>query len=479
MSPHPISRALLAALASAGLLAGYGVSGAAPVEATAGAVLVATPAAKAAEAPAAPTAETLRRFAQSRPEWLKRQAFRAPKPVARTARRSLDPNSVDPAHDPSGRLRAALQAVQAMSGVDDQHRTSASAQLQTQIGTAAITPARPTWVYRPRTDVSQNLTPPRSTNQFRLIGRNPALGSSTLTIEVPIVPIRVITHNGRVFDPAITHTAAGAVEPVLARLRRSPLFSDFSYYVNGKAMGHGQYLDSFVRAGLAEFTRPGGVAPNYHIVLQYRVEPPVEVRLSANEWVELKTPTTDRRYIRVLNDALLTAIAQQIPIRDRNWNREDLPIFITSQVISSEPSNISGTVPLAGELYTYIKVSGGDQTVGFASIVEGDEDAVGADMAEVSRLLLKAYFAGEFADVQPVYTCRVMDEDSLYDGYPYLYDEDGTRLTRFKVPSSTGAPFVLSNMPFVTWYDPTGPSTSLHGRYSFTGEFPIPCAPAK
>jgi len=95
------------------------------------------------------------------------------------------------------------------------------------------------------------VTSSRDGNQYQgvFVGRSPLNhGSRTTTIPAFIVPIKIKTSDGHVFDPSATDSTCLSSKVPLTVFKNSPLFQPVAFTMNGVSVGTTQYSDAFERA---------------------------------------------------------------------------------------------------------------------------------------------------------------------------------------------------------------------------------------
>jgi hypothetical protein len=104
---------------------------------------------------------------------------------------------------------------------------------------------------------------------YRMVGTDPTTAQAHQSSTVPstVIPIIFTFHDGSVFDPTTVDKHCSAAGSADSLTMASPIFQDFNYVVGGTSVGNTQYVDFFQRANFWHFTKPGGVNPNYHVLL--------------------------------------------------------------------------------------------------------------------------------------------------------------------------------------------------------------------
>ena len=99
-----------------------------------------------------------------------------------------------------------------------------------------------------------------------LVGRSPFFhGARTTTIPAFIVPIKIKTSDGHVFDPSVADSTCLSSKVPLTVFQNSPLFKSVAFTMNGVSVGTTQYADAFERA---EFWQSVSVTGNrFHTML--------------------------------------------------------------------------------------------------------------------------------------------------------------------------------------------------------------------
>ncbi len=99
-----------------------------------------------------------------------------------------------------------------------------------------------------------------------IVGRS-ALAHGARTINVPtfIVPVKIHTPDGSLFDPSVADSTCLGGKVPLTVTQNSPLFESVAFTMNGTSIGTTQYADAFLRA---EFWQNVSVTGNrFHVML--------------------------------------------------------------------------------------------------------------------------------------------------------------------------------------------------------------------
>ena len=95
------------------------------------------------------------------------------------------------------------------------------------------------------------VTSSRDSNQYSgvVVGRSPFFhGARTTTIPAFIVPVKIKTSDGHVFDPSAADSTCLSGKVPLTVFQNSPLFQSVAFTMNGVGVGTTQYADAFERA---------------------------------------------------------------------------------------------------------------------------------------------------------------------------------------------------------------------------------------
>ncbi|HEY6300786.1 MAG TPA: hypothetical protein VIW95_14190 [Candidatus Binatus sp.] len=96
-----------------------------------------------------------------------------------------------------------------------------------------------------------SVTASRDSNTYQgvVVGRSPFFhGARTTTIPTFIVPVKIKTSDGHVFDPSVTDSTCLSGKEPLTVFQNSPLFQPVAFTMNGVGVGTTQYADAFERA---------------------------------------------------------------------------------------------------------------------------------------------------------------------------------------------------------------------------------------
>jgi len=114
---------------------------------------------------------------------------------------------------------------------------------------------------------------------YQMVGQDPtqALSNATTSLATPVIPVILTFPDGTVFDPTVADTTCSKPGIPLSLMLASPLFGSSAYALGGTTVGTTQYVDFFQRANLWKYTKPGGVNPNYHVLLNASSGTPLKV----------------------------------------------------------------------------------------------------------------------------------------------------------------------------------------------------------
>ena len=178
---------------------------------------------------------------------------------------------------------------------------------------------------------------------YKMVGSNPTLaaGNQTTTVNATIIPLIVTFSDGTVEDATAPDAGCNQAQSAAALTLASPLFNSYNFTPGGLAVGNTQYLDFFQRANFWQYTQPGGVTPNYHVLLNGSVGDPIAISVPADQGSTVKT--TCGRYGRIdiswfenyLKTSVFPALSSQVS------NPGALPIFLTYEtyLYEGDPSD--------------------------------------------------------------------------------------------------------------------------------------------
>jgi hypothetical protein len=95
------------------------------------------------------------------------------------------------------------------------------------------------------------VTASRDSNTYQgvVVGRSPFFhGARTTSIPAFIVPVKIKTSDGHVFDPSAADSTCLSGKEPLTVFQNSPLFKSVAFTMNGVSVGTTQYADAFERA---------------------------------------------------------------------------------------------------------------------------------------------------------------------------------------------------------------------------------------
>jgi hypothetical protein len=128
----------------------------------------------------------------------------------------------------------------------------------------AVTPAFSLGLTVPSFQVSENY-PAGNPYQDYMLGNSPLVSGSTgSTISTPIIPIKIVVSGVTKSDASAVASDCGQTSSAAGLTGLSPLFQNVTADPEGTQT---QLIDAYERGNFNQETKPGGIAPNYHLLL--------------------------------------------------------------------------------------------------------------------------------------------------------------------------------------------------------------------
>ena len=325
-------------------------------------------------------------------------------------------------------------------------------------------------------------TDPNSDKKYsaRFVGKSPLVKSSSasVTISAPIVALDLRFANGDLFRPEAPDPKCGLSTSAVQRVLGSPIYQKHSYSFGGTSVGTTQYVDAFQRANFYYYTRPGGISPGYHVLINqtphfYYYTTPISVPSSQSvighgrcgdaggvsmTWIE-----------GLIKNNLMPALSRNFGI-----GPNDFPIFLLYNVVLCD-----GGCGTLGFHYSYKNSSGKYQTYAVAEydtsgfgapdieplsheVGEWMNDPLGASSSTVNLV-------PHFGHVGQVSGCQInLEVGDALSGH-------GT-----SVKMANGITYHPQELVFIGWFYHFNPSLGVNDWYSNLGTFrgyARPCPP--
>ncbi len=299
------------------------------------------------------------------------------------------------------------------------------------------------------------------------VGGEPSTGAGTTTIPTTIIPIRVVFQDG-----------SGSLDPTsnLPVVLQSPVFTPVSFDGIAPGLGFTQYGDAGQRAQFWFNTQPGGIAPNYHLLLgSPNVRSTVTINIPAGSGT--LTTTASGKKLGVV-DEFFWSLSILFALLGSGVTPDQLPILLTSDVALSNGNSCcvlgfhaSGFGPAAT-----------NQTWLWASwlspgIFSTFQDSVGLSH-EVSEWINDPFVGAIFGQTPGINwvgpyvlpgqngACQFnFETGDVVEALP-----NGT----FSIRAANGFTYHLQDIAFIWYFLHTIPSPAIGGRYTLNGIFPQP-----
>lgn len=345
------------------------------------------------------------------------------------------------------------------SGLVPQPVVPKAPSLPLKVKTATL-PARGVDYTRVAKDGADGVTLPNFTNFFydngavypyTMLGTDPSFGSATTTINVVLIPLRVVFSDGTVLNAA--KKAAGSSKSASLLTQNSPMFQPVTFTPGGTNVGTVQYIDAFQRANFWNYVST--FSPDYHINFQLQTIEPAQT-LNVPSYFGYATYGASPSPIGFVNptwwDDQLAVMMYRL-----NVNPGTLPIFLNYNIV--EEGGILGYHSAFGNP-AQVYMSAGFYDQGILSY--------GGDILVLSHEMGEATDDPFINNIVPFWFSTT--------GFGGDLLEVGDPVTDLGI-----GPIVLGNfvyhpedLVFLSWFSCTVPSTSVNGWYTFGNYYPGP-----
>src|SRR5579872_2626475 len=295
------------------------------------------------------------------------------------------------------------------------------------------------------------------TNNFVMVGTNPATTNTTTTIPVFIIPMTMVfTKNGKqlVFSPTKKiGTGLSAVQQTLA----SPIFkSSVDYVQGGTDIGTTQYEDAFQRGN---FWTDVMTNTDYHVMLGTpKVVTPITVNVPTADGTTGTSPYGPPGTLGIVSYSWFISQAPTWIAKYSQITPSAIAIFITYNVYLSETNNFGGCC-IGGYHYAYGNASS-QQTYAQFSFM-GQSSAREVFSSDVSAL---SHELGEWYDDPYIDNTQGACGGILEDGDPL----EGNADYGDTVYTVGGYGYHIQDLVFLKYFGQT-PSTSVNDWWTFQG----------
>ena len=297
-----------------------------------------------------------------------------------------------------------------------------------------------------------------------IVGQDPSSHNNTTTIEVGIIPIKMVygsSNGNKTFDP----NTAGEFGTMSATqmINGSPLFKSLiDFNQGGTDLGTTEYIDAYERGNL--WTGVIQKNTNYHVILKTIVAPeqtfnvPSNIgNVISNPWSGIPTGTADINWF----DSQLQTVMSNYSCTKRKEpciSPNVLPFFITENVYLTEGGCCIGGYHSANGF------APSGQTYGYTTIIQDAvvpvfSQDIGAAAHEVGEWLLDPFTTnrspcpsnGILENGDPLETETHPEE---FGDWPYTVN---------------GVTYRPQDLVFLSWFGQT-PSTAVNGWHTFQGQ---------
>ena len=311
--------------------------------------------------------------------------------------------------------------------------------------------------------------------RYQMVGQDPRvrLANPATTIVANIIPIVVKLSDGTTFDPT-TKSCGETVSPLNAALA-SPVFENTTFRSGGTNVGNTQYADAFQRASFWAYTKPSGINPGYHVVLEPKVGKTISITVPAASGRLDTGPSCDAAEV-----TMAYAVSQGLKLLPslaaKPWgvSPKTFPIFLLHNVEFDTKLGTPGSVGFHAAVPNPA-FHGAAQTVAVASYLDAAVSSRESDIAVLSHEI------GEWMD-DPLGTNPTppWGNSGQVHGHCQSNLEVGDPLTgtTFAV-TRAGVTYHPQELAFFSWFYGPATSTGVNGSFSFNGTLthPAPLCP--
>jgi hypothetical protein len=338
-------------------------------------------------------------------------------------------------------------------------RTSSSATTTPKAAAATI----PTW------------TASSGTYTYEMVGQNPAqtLTNPTTTIGAPVIPVVLTFSDGTVFDPSAADSTCSPQGTPASLMQSSPIFNSYNYSPGGTSVGNTLYHDFFQRANFWQYTQPGGVNPNYHLLLNGSQGAPLKITVpsGSGKTVAAKCGRMGEMDINWFDNYLLSTGFTQLAAN--GVLPSQIPVFMLYNVAMYDTT--ASTCCILGYHSAF---NNPNYSNSFQAYAVGDFDTTGDFGGSTTDVSAFTHELGELIDdptgnnptpawgnIGQVTGCQT----NLEVGDPL----SGTDVA---IPMSNGYTYHVQELAFLSWFYRQSPSIGVNGWYSSNGTFKTPAA---
>ncbi len=309
---------------------------------------------------------------------------------------------------------------------------------------------------------------------YKMVGQDPTqpLSNATTNLATPVIPVIVTFSDGTVFDPTVADATCSKPGIPLSLMLASPLFNDNPYAPGGTSVGSTQYHDFFQRANFWQYTKPGGVNPNYHILLNASSGTPLKVTVpkDSGRTAAGQCGRMGEMDINWFDNYLETTGFKQLA--SNGVPLAGVPVFMLYNVVMYDSTVANCCILGYHSAFNNPNYSNGVQTYAV-----GDFDTAGGfgptldvspfshEIAELIDDPLGTNPTPPWGNVGQVTGCQ----SNLEVGDPL----SGADIT---VTASNNYIYHLQELAFVSWFFGTTPSVGVNGWYSSNDTFKKPAS---
>lgn len=303
-----------------------------------------------------------------------------------------------------------------------------------------------------------------TTYPYRMVGTDPAAGSTSTTVPTEIVPLRVVFADGAVYDGS-AKTDVTVVSPVF---ETAAFPSDET-----------QYGDAIQRANF--WANISTTSPNWHVLLgRPTVLPTQTITVPSGHGMESPAPGNGQT-IGLIDQHWFSTRLQNM-LGSLHIDPTSLPIFLTYNTFTYTPTQcctlgFHGASPVAAPNGSGSVNGNGNQKINtyiFAAYM--DPNLVPAPFGDIQDVNILSHEVIEWMN-DPFITNLVPSWTTALTGYyygcsPYLEAGDPLVGVDFPVSMAGGMTYHLQDAAFLPWFERSPTSTSLDGNYTYLGTYP-------
>ncbi len=302
---------------------------------------------------------------------------------------------------------------------------------------------------------------------YTMIGNDPSAGSSSVTIPVNIIPVRVSFSDGNVLDANDSFMGTTALDFAL----QSPVLQPAQWMAGSVNLGETQFGDAVQRANFWNYVST--VSPDYHVLLGQPVVQP--------EW--LLTPgaagTTVTESGALRGQVEMSWLRQQIEGIANTLNPNALTIFVAHQV--SPAASILNTSTYDCSFHGYVSQTNPVSSATHLFVSIYDEAHCNGDVHSFSHEVAEWLNDPLVNNRVPGWSLGADEDicDTLLEVGDPLEGQTSTAHATVVKKTLNNVNYTLQETAFLSFFLRNPVSSSVNGWYTFLNSFPgfaPPCA---